>query len=58
MRFIEEQGGVERASHVSFTHPKRLSNQQWLGLTGWCGHVHVPQNNHVDPGGIDETEWL
>lgn len=58
MRFIEENGGVERAAHVSFTNPRRLSNEQWLRLAGWCGHVHVPQNDHTDPGKIDIEELL
>lgn len=57
MRFIEQNAGVERASHHAFgppDHPPaRLSAAGWLAATGWLGHQHVPGNDHVDPGSID-----
>jgi len=28
----------------------RLSGNQWDNYTGWCGHQHVPENVHGDPG--------
>jgi hypothetical protein len=28
----------------------RMSNATWNNFTGWCGHEHVPQNDHGDPG--------
>lgn len=54
MRFVEANAGVERSSHVRFLAGggERLSNVEWLKLRGWCGHQHVPQNDHVDPGAI------
>lgn len=55
MRFIETNGGVAREAHVTFTTGggNRLNEKQWLGLTGWCGHQHVPENDHVDPGPVN-----
>lgn len=35
------------------TSPIRLSPQDWLAFNGWCGHQHVPANEHWDPGAID-----
>lgn len=35
------------------TSPVRLSPQDWLNFSGWCGHQHVPVNDHWDPGAID-----
>ena len=58
MRFIEANGGVERGSHFSFTAPQRLSNTVWLSARGWLGHVHVPGNDHTDPGRIDIDRLL
>lgn len=31
----------------------RLTNAQWDAFNGWCGHCHVPENDHWDPGAID-----
>jgi hypothetical protein len=28
----------------------RMSDAAWNVYTGWCGHEHVPQNDHGDPG--------
>lgn len=58
MRFIEENGSVERACNVSFAKPVRLTNAAWLAIQGWVGHCHVPQNDHPDPGPIDIQELL
>lgn len=30
----------------------RLTNQQWLTVSGIIGHQHVPENTHWDPGDI------
>lgn len=28
----------------------RMTLAQWLAFTGWCGHMHVIENLHGDPG--------
>ncbi len=28
----------------------RMSNSQWSNYRGHCGHQHVPENDHGDPG--------
>lgn len=28
----------------------RMSGSAWEDFTGWCGHQHVPENVHGDPG--------
>jgi hypothetical protein len=30
-----------------------MSGAQWQGFSGVCGHMHVPENDHGDPGAID-----
>lgn len=30
----------------------RMTPQAWLAFNGWCGHQHVPENEHWDPGRI------
>ena len=30
--------------------PQRFGAQEWLNFTGICGHQHVPENDHWDPG--------
>lgn len=32
---------------------QRFSNSRWRGMYGWCGHQHVPENTHGDPGALD-----
>lgn len=34
----------------------RLTNQEWLNVSGIIGHQHVPENTHWDPGKIDKLE--
>lgn len=31
----------------------RFSNVEWDNFNGWCGHCHVPENDHWDPGAIN-----
>lgn len=30
----------------------RLTGSEWLAFYGWCGHQHVPENSHGDPGNL------
>jgi hypothetical protein len=30
-----------------------MSDIVWTRFNGWCGHQHVPNNDHGDPGNID-----
>ncbi|MFC4502063.1 MULTISPECIES: hypothetical protein [Streptomyces] len=32
---------------------QRMSHSRWNAFKGVCGHMHVPENEHGDPGGID-----
>jgi N-acetylmuramoyl-L-alanine amidase len=55
MRWIEKNAGVQRSTSVEFVPPgqeQRLSDGDWLKYDGWCGHQHVPNNEHEDPGAI------
>ncbi len=51
MRWVESAVGVKRRA-VKFPSP-RMTGPQWDAFDGWCGHMHVPENSHVDPGAID-----
>lgn len=31
---------------------QRFSFAQWKDFYGWCGHEHVPENDHGDPGAL------
>lgn len=43
--------GVWPASYGA--SPARLTFKQWREFKGWCGHQHVPENSHGDPGALD-----
>ncbi|MFB7605303.1 hypothetical protein [Streptomyces gardneri] len=32
--------------------PVRMSFAEWTSFKGWCGHQHVPENDHGDPGAL------
>lgn len=32
---------------------QRMSSVEWETFPGWCGHQHVPENSHWDPGALD-----
>jgi hypothetical protein len=65
MRWIESNTGIPRRAGVQFhgsgegitlavtNSPIRLSPGDWSSFSGWCGHQHVPVNDHWDPGAID-----
>lgn len=36
----------------------RMSPAMWESYGGWCGHSHVPENTHWDPGMIDLISLL
>ncbi|MFE3169339.1 hypothetical protein [Streptomyces sp. NPDC059224] len=40
--------GVTPASYGA--NPARMSMAEWRSFKGWCGHQHVPENDHGDPG--------
>ncbi len=35
---------------------QRFGPQEWLDFAGVCGHQHVPENDHWDPGALDTTK--
>lgn len=43
--------GVTPASYGA--NPARMTFAQWNAFKGWCGHQHVPENDHGDPGSLD-----
>ena len=43
--------GITPASYGA--NPARMTFAQWNAFTGWCGHQHVPENDHGDPGAMN-----
>lgn len=67
MRWLEVNTNIPRSSGVEWrSYPgsygqkasQRLSFSQWQGYEGWCGHQHVPENDHGDPGAINIATLL
>lgn len=53
--WIHVNAGVPRQQisngiHADFTNPVRIPPREWADWSGVCGHVHVPNNSHTDPG--------
>jgi len=51
----EQIGESFRAYPASYgkSASQRFSFDQWRNFKGWCGHQHVPENSHGDPGNIN-----
>lgn len=67
MRWVESAVGVARvgarfvgpeASPYGLHAPQRFSTALWQSFNGWCGHQHVPENDHWDPGALDIAALL
>lgn len=64
MRWIEQNAGVKpegpgRAFATKYGQKElRFTNAEWYNFNGWCGHCHVPENDHWDPGAIDLPSLL
>lgn len=57
-RWAKDKHGVPLTSDVTFkaypgsygSNGVRMSAAKWSGFKGHCGHQHVPENDHGDPG--------
>lgn len=65
MRWIESQTGIKPYGPVfgsgeqyGFFNPLEFSGSYWTTFNGWCGHQHVPENKHWDPGAINLNNLL
>jgi hypothetical protein len=47
--FGDDAGFVVASRHA----PQRLTFTEWEKFGAWCGHQHVPTNDHWDPGALD-----
>jgi hypothetical protein len=64
--WISMTKGIDRTSPPFFDEahgygsgaPSRMSFESWRGFNAWCGHQHVPENVHWDPGPIDIAALL
>jgi hypothetical protein len=69
MRWLEGQTGIPPLIRTMHPYPPpggvrlgsepwRMGFGEWLAFTGWCGHQHVPENVHGDPGALDTRRLL
>jgi hypothetical protein len=66
MSWIEEQTGIEPrapgfiATNAAYgvTAPQRMKPNAWKQWNGWCGHQHVPETRHWDPGAAPISSLL
>lgn len=59
--FANEHLGIELVAPYPFvpynSKIRRMTYTEWMKFQGICGHQHVPENSHVDPGAIN-IKWL
>ncbi len=65
MAWVEAQTGIRPVSPAFSPYPAsygaspaRMTGPTWDDFNGWCGHQHVPENTHGDPGDIDIARLL
>jgi hypothetical protein len=64
MRWVEDQTDIKRWITREFmgsaaygqNSSARMTDAEWNDFNGWCGHQHVPENSHWDPGKLDINE--
>lgn len=49
---ISSETGIKLTSSVDWTKEKRLSVSEFKDYEGVLGHMHAPDNDHIDPGNI------
>lgn len=58
MRWLEKETGIRpvapafHGGGAAAVAPYRFSPADWTTFNGWCGHQHVPENDHWDPGAL------
>lgn len=60
MRWLNQQHGIPLTGRAEWmAYPAsygnsrvRMSFAEWTSFKGWCGHQHVPENDHGDPGAL------
>ncbi|MFE6785208.1 hypothetical protein ACFVFF_23415 [Streptomyces sp. NPDC057680] len=60
MRWLNEEHGIPLTGRAEWmAYPAsygnsrvRMSFSEWTAFKGWCGHQHVPENDHGDPGAL------
>lgn len=60
---LDELGIARRApafvaGGAGFHAAQRMSETAWRSFNGVCGHEHVPENDHYDPGAFDIARFL
>lgn len=65
MRWVEKQTGIQQVSPTfdgsaayGVNGSARMAASVWNSFNGWCGHQHVPENDHWDPGRIPIDKLL
>lgn len=66
LRWMHEQHGVPLTGPKAWpAYPSsygataaRFTFAEWNAFAGVCGHMHVPENSHGDPGALDFTRLL
>lgn len=65
MRWIEAETGIKPQGPVFVGNEgfgenaaQRFTYTAWQNFNGWCGHQHVPENSHWDPGKINLKNLL
>lgn len=65
MRWIESQTGIKpegvkfgSSEQFGLKNPLEFPPNTWITYNGWCGHQHVPENSHWDPGAINIYDLL
>lgn len=55
---IRRSGPTFVAGGAGFGAPQRMTEGAWRVFNGVCGHQHVPENDHWDPGAFNLAAFL
>lgn len=67
MRWVESEHPIQPTSGLRWkAYPSsagtsngvRMNDAEWRAFNGWCGHQHVPHNQHGDPSNLNIQSLL
>lgn len=66
LAYLHERHGIKLSAPRFRAYPcsygtnngVRMTHRQWRSFYGVCGHQHVPENTHGDPGNLDMPQVL
>lgn len=58
VELVDHRFDIPFRSQQDFSHAERMSDAEWVAVSGLVGHSMAPDNDHIDPGHFREGTLL